>query len=72
MGSGGTKDGGTWANLVRQVEMENGKKRNKWAHSAKPTFSNAQYSLPFDWRWPKNCMKPQIFIGYNVPSSFGQ
>ena len=38
VGSGGTKDGRTWANLVRQVEMENGKKRNKWAHSAKPTF----------------------------------
>ena len=35
-------------------------------------FSNDHYSLPFDWRWPKNCMKPQIFIGYNVPSSFGQ
>ena len=28
----------TMVNLLRQVEMENGKKRNKWARSAKPTF----------------------------------
>ena len=46
VGSGGTKDGGTWANLVRQVEMENGKKRNKWAHSAKLTFFKCSILTP--------------------------